>query len=93
MIYFLGVDFDSVQSAIAKLNLHVALSSLQNNSKPWNSTNFSSTLFSEATFYSDSVFWNHLILSSLSSGKTEGCDAIGKAFGDCLKLTRFTLQL
>ena len=49
----LGVDIDSVQSAFDKLSLHVALSSLQNNSKTWNSTNFSSTLFSKATFYSD----------------------------------------
>ena len=51
VIYFLGVDIDSVQSAIAKLNLHVALSSLQNNSK---------TEFNEFQFHPD--FRSHFLL-------------------------------
>jgi hypothetical protein len=83
----LGADIDSVQTALAKLNLHVELSCLQSNSKTGNSTNSSFIAISEATFYSYSDFCNNLISSSLSSAKIEDCDVIGRAFGDCLELT------
>jgi hypothetical protein len=88
----LRADVDSAQTALAKLNLHVELSCLQSNSKTGNSTNSSFIAFSEATFYSYSDFCNNLISSSLSSAKIEDCDVIGRAFGDCLELTRITRQ-
>jgi len=89
----IGVDVASAQTALAKLNLRIALSCLQSSSKTGNFTNSSFIAFSETTFYSYSDFCNNLISSSLSSAKIEDCDVIGRAFEDCLELTWITRPL